>query len=372
MDRKSLRYKSKLKTAMIENAVKKYGEGATLLLSSDSVRSSVSKVIPTFSPELDKILAKDKNGNYGMPVGRIVGISGREACGKTTLSVMIMKSVQQMGGLAHLVETENAFDPAYAEEMGVNLDDLLISQPAYLEQALDIIKDDAENFKNAKAEYIEETGEKWDVPMVIVLDSIAGVPPKVETDADSFEDEQARALHARKLSKFFRVISSIISKEEICLICTNQTKTDTNVRYGSKATEIGGAALKFHASLRLDLWRSGFIKESSAKDAEPIGIETTIKTIKNKVMAPFKMVTVPILFGIGIDYATSLFNLLLEQGFIKKTKLTFELNFSYKPKGKRKVEVHIKGVKKKFMPYFRKILETKKAQKKLTLMAYGE
>jgi recombination protein RecA len=369
MNEKSLKYKSKLKEKMLEDAVNKYGEGAILLLSSDSIRSSVSKVIPTYSPELDKILAKDKKGNYGMPVGRIIGISGREACGKTTLSVMIMKSVQKMGGLAHLVETENAFDPAYAEKLGVDLDDLLISQPSYLEQALDIIKDDAENFKIAKQEYMEETGEKWDVPMVIVLDSIAGVPPRVETDANSFEDEQARALHARKLSKFFRVISSIIAQEEICLICTNQTKTDTNVKWGSKATEIGGAALKFHASLRLDLWKSGFLKEN--KDAEPYGIETTIKTIKNKVMAPFKMVTIPIIFGLGIDYATSLFNLLLEQGFIKKTKLTFELNFSYKPKGKMKKEIRIRGVKKKFMIEFREIVEIKKAQKKLTDMAYG-
>ena len=363
-----MRYKSKLTESIIEKAVKEHGEGAALLLSSNNVRSAVTKTIPTFSPELDRILAKDTSDNYGMPAGRIIGISGKEACGKTTISMMIMKSVQQMGGIAHIVETENAFDPAYAGELGIDLDELIISQPSYLEQALDIIKNDAEEFRLAKKEYIEETGDKWDVPMAIILDSIAGVPPQVEAEAGSFGDEQARALHARRLSKFFRVISSIISKEEICLICTNQTKTDTNVKWGSKATEIGGAALKFHASLRLDLWRSGFIRDT--KEGDPIGIETTIKTIKNKVMAPYKQVTVPIIFGIGIDYAGSLFNLLLEQGFIKRTKNTFSMEITYKPKGKKKIEMEIRGSKKNFMLHLREALENKAIKKKLTRMAY--
>jgi len=262
MNETSLSYKNKLTETIIENAVREHGEGAASRLSSSSIKSAVTRTIPTFSPALDRILAKDTSGNYGMPIGRIIGISGQEACGKTTLAIMVMKSIQQMGGIAHLVETENAFDPAYADELGLNLNELIISQPDFLEQGLDIIKSDAKKFSEAKQEYINETGDKWNVPMVIVFDSIAGVSPKDEMDADSFSDNQARALHARILSKFFRVISSIISKEEICLICTNQTKVDTNVKWGSKNAEIGGRALKFHASLRLDLWRSGFIKDN--------------------------------------------------------------------------------------------------------------
>jgi len=369
MDRKALRYKSKLTSAIIEAAVKTHGEGAAALLSSENIRSAVKTTIPTYSPELDRILAKDKNGNYGMPVGRIVGVSGQEACGKTTFGIMIMKSCQRMGGIAHIVETENAFDPAYAAELGLNLDELIISQPDYLEQGLDLIKEDAEKFKKAKEEYIKETGDKWDVPMVILFDSIAGTAPKAEMEAESFNNDQARALHARILSKFFRVMSGIISKEEICLICTNQTKVDTNVRWGSKNAEIGGRALKFHASLRLDLWRSGYIKETQSGD--PVGIETTFKTIKNKVMVPFKEVKVPIIFGIGFDYALSLFNLLLEQGFITKTKLTYEMAINYKPKGKKKKQLHIRGVQKKFLEQLRKALETPVIKKKLERMAYS-
>lgn len=369
MDRKAMRYKSKLTESIINQAVKTHGEGAAALLSSTNIRSAVTKTIPTYSPALDKILAKDKSGNYGMPVGRIIGVSGQEACGKTTFGIMIMKSCQQMGGIAHIVETENAFDPAYAKELGLNLNELIISQPDYLEQGLDIIKADAQKFKEAKEEYIKETGNKWDVPMVILFDSIAGTAPRDEMEAESFNDNQARALHARILSKFFRVISGIISREEICLICTNQTKVDTNVKWGSKNAEIGGRALKFHASLRLDLWKSGFIKET--KDGDPIGIETTFKTIKNKVMVPFKQVTVPIVFGIGFDYAMSLFNLLLEQGFISKTKLTYELSFSYKPKGKKKKEVYIRGVQKKFLDELREVLKKKAANKVLSKMAYS-
>ena len=324
--------KSFVRTQLIENIIKssakKYGTDSAVLLSSSSkVTSAVRKTISTGCPELDRILARDIKGKFGIPAGRIVGISGKEASGKTTLAISMMKNVQLMGGLATIIETENAFDPDYAEQLGLNLDELIISQPDYLEQALDIINNNIELFKEVKEEYKAETGKEFDVPMIQVLDSIAGVPPKAEWEAGSFEDEQAQGLHARRLSKFFRGISKRIAKEQVILVCTNQTKTDTRVRYGNANTEIGGAALKFHASLRLDIYKSGFIRQDKSKDSPAIGIETVVKTIKNKCMVPYKSVTVPILFGIGIDPVRSTFNLLKNYKIVKHQGNTFDLSF---------------------------------------------
>jgi len=343
---------------MLKTSVAKYGEGATVLLSSDRVGSIVQKTIPSNSPELDKILAVDVHGQYGYPVGRIIGISGMEASGKTTMCIEAMKSVQKMGGIARMIETEHAFDPTYALKLGLDIDELLISQPDYLEQGLDMIDNDCESFKRAKAEHIEETGEEWNVPMVIVFDSIAGAPPKAEWEAESYESEQAMGLHARKLSKFFRKISKTISTEQICLICTNQLKTNTGVRFGDKSTEIGGKALKFHASIRIDVRRFGFIKEGSGEDAPVIGINTIAKTVKNKVSPPYKKVIIPIIFGKGIDHIQSLFDALLNANIIKRSKNTFTLEYETK-KGSNVIS----GVKKKFMEQFEEVLRKDKTRK---------
>ena len=334
----------------MKSSTKKFGADSAVLLSSSNVTSTVRKTIPTGSLDLDRILAKDINGKFGLPVGRIIGISGKEASGKTTLAISFMKSVQEMGGMATIIETENAFDPVYAEQLGLNLDELIISQPDYLEQALDIISNNIEMFKLVKEEYKAETGKEFDVPMIQVLDSIAGVPPKVEWEASSNEDEQAQGLHARRLSRFFRGISKRIAREQVILVCTNQTKTDTRVRYGNANTEIGGAALKFHASLRLDIWRDSFIKPT--KDGDPIGIETNVKTIKNKVMVPYKTVKVPIIFGIGIDPARSIFNFLKNHKPVKHQGNTYSLSFKkYQVTGVgetnfiKKLDEHLKSEK---------------------------
>jgi recombination protein RecA len=330
MNKKFIKRRSKLINNILKESVKKYGEGATVLLSSDKVSSVVKKTISTGSPELDRILAKDRNGHHGMPVGRIIGVSGKEASGKTTLLIMLMKQIQKMGGLAILIETEHAFDPNYAEKLGLDLDDLILAQPEYLEQGLDMIKNFALMFKEAKEEHLSSHDEEWSVPMFIGFDSIAGVPPKAEYEANSFEEEQALGLHARRLSKFFRKISGIIANEQICFVCTNQLKIDTNVRYGNPDTEIGGKALKFHASLRLDLRQSGFIRKTQKGD--PIGIETTAKTIKNKVMLPYKSVTIPIIFGDGIDYTRSLFNAFRNYNIVKKAGSWYILNYTIRGK----------------------------------------
>ena len=316
MDKKLEMRRAKLINNIIAKSMKKFEADTTMLLSSKDVTSVVKRTISTGSPDLDRILAKDNMDRFGVPVGRIVGVSGKEASGKTTILSIIMRNVQKIGGVAALIETEHAFDPSYAEKLGVDIDELLISQPRYLEEGLDLVEFFIDMFEEAKLEHLSETKEEWDVPMVIGFDSIAGVPPKAEWESGSYEDEQALGLHARKLSKFFRKISGKISREQICLICTNQLKTDTGVKWGNKDTEIGGKALKFHASLRIDVRQASLIRLT--KDGDPIGIEVTAKTVKNKVMLPFKSVTIPILFGVGIDYPTSLFRALLNTKIIKK------------------------------------------------------
>jgi recombination protein RecA len=352
--------RAKLIGNIIRNSTKVFGEGSAQLLSSKDIKSIVSKTISTGSPPLDRILARDEHGRYGLPGGRIVGISGKEASGKTTLIIELIKSTQKMGGLAALIETEHAFDPNYAQQLDVNLEELVLFQPDYLEQGLDMVKLLADQFKEAKREYIEKYKKPWNVPMFIGFDSIAGVPPKAEWEADSFEKEQAQGLHARRLSKFFRNISGLISSEEICLACTNQTKTDTRVMYGDKKTEIGGMALKFHASVRLDIYRSDFIRLS--KESDPIGIITTVKTVKNKVMIPYKSVMVPIIFGKGIDYARSMFLALkalkkIRGGFTLKYRLNDEL-MVVSAKGENAMVEKIRELTEN-SPKIRRILERK-------------
>ena len=359
-DKRATLTRTKLINSILAKSIKKYGKGSTILLSDKSIKSNVTKTISTCSPRLDRILAKDTSGNFGMPVGRIIGVSGLEASGKTTLAIMVMRSTQQMGGIARLIETEHAFDPSYAARLGLNLDELLLSQPDYLEQGLDMIDEDCNQFKAARDEYMKETGEEWDVPMTIILDSIAGAPAKAEFEAGSFVDNQARALHARQLSKFFRIIAGVISKEEICLICTNQLKTDTEVRFGNKDAEIGGRALKFHATLRLDMRRSGYIKET--KDGDATGIITNVKTVKNKVMVPFKTVKVPIVFGEGISYGMSLFDALMDKEIIQQEGSKYTLEY---PKNDGKiVTVTAKG-KNKFMEELKLVTQKEPTRRKI-------
>jgi recombination protein RecA len=316
MAKKGKEIKKDLLDAIAEQGDKKYGKGYVSRLGSASVISRVVNTIATGSPGLDRVLARDVHRRYGIPVGRVVGVQGKEASGKTTLLIMIMRCVQHMRGIVRLYETEMAFDPEYAERCGVDVSEVIMSQPDYLEQMLNGIKQDIELFRQARIDYEAEYGEPWDVPMLIGVDSIAGTPPKAEYDAGGFEDEQARGLHARRLSKFFRWATKRVAKENVCLIMTNQTKVDINVTYGSKDTAIGGKALRFHASIMLELRKAGYIRPS--KDADAVGILTEMKTTKNKCLPPFKKVIVPIMFGDGIDYNRALFMFLKENKALTK------------------------------------------------------
>lgn len=317
--------KKDLLDAIVDQADKEYGDGYAARLGSASVMSRVVRTISTGSPELDRVLAKDEKGNYGMPVGRVIGVQGKEASGKTTLLIMLMRRAQEMGGIVRLYETEMAFDPDYAERCGVDVDQVIMSQPDYLEQMLNSIKQDIALFSQSRQKYEEDYGERWTAPLLICVDSIAGSPPKAEYEAGAFEDEQAQGLHARRLSKFFRWATKRVAKECVCLVMTNQTKTDIRITYGSKDTAIGGRALKFHASIMLELRRAGYIKPSQHADA--VGIETEVKTSKNKLLPPFKKVLVPIMFGEGIDYNVALFKMLKAEGVIEKKGAWYTMEF---------------------------------------------
>ena len=307
------------------DAIVSAGENTvTSRLSDDSILSRVRFCIPTGSPALDRILAKDADGNYGMPVGRIIGINGKEASGKTTLLITLMKRCQELGGVVRFYETEMAFDPEYAKTCGVNIEEVILTQPDYLEQMLNGILIDVNLFKDMRARYEKKYKEQWDIPMLICVDSIAGSPPKAEYMANDFEKDEAMGLHARKLSKFFRTATKRVATENICLVMTNQTKTDIKVTYGNKDTTIGGRALRFHASIILEMRRAGWIKPT--KNAEPIGIMSEVKTSKNKMLIPFRKANVPIIFGKGVEYNMALFEFLLENKIIEKYGSWFELN----------------------------------------------
>lgn len=292
----------------------------TCRLSSAKVLSRINDTITTGSPELDYVLAKDVSGKYGMPIGRIIGIQGKEASGKTTLIISLIKSTQSRHGLTRLYETEMAFDPKHAEACGVDLDEVIMSQPDYLEQMLNAIKNDIRIFSEARKKHKSLRS----VPMLIAVDSIAGTPPKAEFEAGGFEDEQARGLHARRLSKFFRWATKRVAMENICLVMTNQTKVDVNVRYGSKDVAIGGKALRFHASIMLEMRNAG--KVTLTKDGEPIGIFSEVKTTKNKMLPPFRKINVPIIFNHGIDYDRALFGLLKRRKLLEQKGSFYTLN----------------------------------------------
>lgn len=276
---------------------KMFGKGAIARLGNGTIVPV--EVISTGSPKLDAAL-----GVGGVPRGRVVEIFGPESGGKTTLTLQIIAEAQKMGGQAAFVDAEHALDTGYAQKLGVNVDDLLVSQPDYGEQALEIT----------------DTLVRSNAVDIIVVDSVAALVPKAELDGEM--GDQFMGLQPRMMGQALRKLTAIVHKSNTCLIFINQIREKLGVMFGNPETTPGGKALKFYASVRLDIRRIQAIKSGE----EVAGAQTKIKVVKNKVARPFREVIVDLMYGQGIVREADILDLGTESGQIDKSGSWYSYN----------------------------------------------
>ncbi len=269
------------------------------------------QVIPSGSLALDHAL-----GVGGYPRGRIIEIYGPESSGKTTLAIHAIAEAQKLGGIAAMIDAEHAFDRTYAKALGVNLDALLISQPDNGEQALEI----ADNLIRSGA--ID----------IVVIDSVAALTPKAEIEGEMGENKVG--LQARLMSQALRKLTANISKTNTCCIFINQLREKIGIMFGNPETTTGGNALKFYASVRLDIRRTTQIKDGE----EALGNHVKVKVVKNKMAPPFKKAEFDIVFGEGISHSSELVDLGVELGIISKSGSWFSYNDAKLAQGREAVK----------------------------------
>ncbi len=293
---------------------RQFGKGAIMRLGTGAVLPEVP-VIPTGSLALDIAL-----GIGGIPRGRVVEIFGPEASGKTTLALHIVAEAQKKGGIAGFIDAEHALDVGYAQKLGVKTDDLLISQPDTGEQALEI------------TDMLVRSG----AIDVVVVDSVAALVPKAELEGEMGDAHMG--LQARLMSQALRKLTSTISKSNTCVIFINQIRMKIGVFMGNPETTTGGNALKFYASVRLDIRRIGAIKDGQ----DVIGNRTKVKVVKNKMAPPFKEVEFDIMYGEGISRFGDLIDLAVEKEIIQKSGAWFSFDDERIGQGRENAKVFLK------------------------------
>jgi len=307
--------KSKALAAALAQIEKQFGKGSIMKMGDGSVVNDI-QVVSTGSLGLDIAL-----GIGGLPRGRVVEIYGPESSGKTTLTLQVIAEMQKLGGTAAFIDAEHALDPTYAQKLGVNLDDLLISQPDTGEQALEI------------ADMLVRSGSVD----VVVIDSVAALVPKAEIEGDM--GDSLPGLQARLMSQALRKLTANINRTNTLVIFINQIRMKIGVMFGSPETTTGGNALKFYASVRLDIRRIGGIK----KGDEVVGNETRVKVVKNKVAPPFREAIFDILYGEGTSREGEIIELGVVHKLVEKSGSWYAYNGEKIGQGKDNAREYLKA-----------------------------
>ncbi|MGB2635753.1 MAG: recombinase RecA [Candidatus Acidiferrum sp.] len=324
--------RAKLLEAAISQIEKSYGKGSIMRLGSKDVLVPVN-VIPSGCLSLDAAL-----GVGGFPRGRVIEIYGPESGGKTTMTLHIIAEAQKLGGQAAFIDAEHALDPSYARKLGVDVDNLLVSQPDHGEQALEI------------AETLIRSGGVD----VVVVDSVAALVPKAELEGEMGDPQMG--LQARLMSQALRKLTAIVSKSKTCLIFINQIREKIGVMFGNPETTTGGRALKFYASMRVDIRRIQSIKEGD----RVVGSRTRAKVVKNKVAAPFREAEFDILYGEGISREGDLIDLGVDKGVVEKNGTWLSFGGERMGQGRENARVFLKentDIREKIESALRKKME---------------
>lgn len=306
--------KLKALDAALGQIEKQFGKGAVMKLGDSSAHMNV-ETIPTGSLSLDIAL-----GLGGIPKGRIIEIYGPESSGKTTVTLHMIAEVQKRGGIAGFIDAEHALDPVYAKNIGVDVDNLYISQPDNGEQALEIT----------------ETMVRSGAIDIVVVDSVAALVPKAEIDGDMGESHVG--LQARLMSQALRKLTAVISKSNCTVVFINQLREKVGVMFGSPETTTGGRALKFYSSVRLDVRRIEALKQSG----ETIGNRTRVKVVKNKIAPPFKEAEFDIIFGEGISMVGDVLDLAAEVNIVNKSGAWYAYNGNKIGQGRENAKQYLK------------------------------